>query len=113
MKDEPPRRVEIADPAIEDLKVLKTMGMDAGNWKQLRAHIERIARFHNVLDADCVCELRMCAGQQVYRSRLCNLRMVFEVDERTMTVWAFVLRDDETYHRVADRLFAVGVKKRR
>lgn len=114
--DDCERTVVFTTPAKRDLEWLAKHGFSRDDWQRLRANLVKTARLPDVLDNEYVCELRMCGKTTPtwYRLKLAHLRtcnqagvrVAFEVDERTMTIHAVLVRNDSTYIKIALRLTA-------
>lgn len=106
------RRLLFAKTAQEDLVHLKTVGFQRCHWLALRANLERLAGCPCPGDEPNVEKLRMCGklGGDWYRYKHDHLptppgiRVVFQVDDDEVTVWAVLRRSDNTYDIVEKRL---------
>lgn len=112
--DDYQRTVVFTSAARDDLRWLKERGFSVDDWQRLKCNLTRVAKLPDVLDDKYVCELRMCRkGEPVwYRLKQAHLRpslrVAFEADDRTLTVWAVVQRTDSTYQIIEARLRRVA-----
>lgn len=115
MKDDPySRTILFTEPARRDLDWLRRHGFSVSDWQRLKANLQTVARLPDVTDCEYVCELRMCkrGDPTWYRLKQAHLksagssgvRVAFEADEDTLTVWCVLRRDHSTYEIVEARL---------
>lgn len=111
------RRILFTRPAEQDIAWLRDHGFTVSDWQRLKANLKRVAGLDDVTDDEYVCELRMCRKytpkwfrlkqRQLRSASESGLRVIFEIDDQTMTIWCILARTDNTYEIVEARLRAV------
>lgn len=113
-KPDPPaprRQVGWTDSALHDLTWMK---IHVGEWKIIRAEIERIAALEHIRLDSAVCEVQQTLGDWM-RIKICRpkqIRVIFSIEQGdTLLVVQAVLRRTERTYDIIEILWKAGRKK--
>lgn len=102
--DESDRKLHWTEMSKKDIKELMGHGLQKSDVQRVAAGLRLVASLEDVCDHPFVERLRMCdteRSEDLFRWKHQHLtipvRVLFEVDDQYLTVWAVLERDWETY----------------